>query len=220
MEKREPPLRIVMPGQGVSQRGHQRPRPLHLPPNRGPVHRPRRELCRPQADPPWPLPSSSSGRGTRNPACARVTSPSPSPARRWMSTGGWRPRWTSASPRARVGSKSWAAGWSTRPCWKPRASTPTEYSGFAFGMGIERIAMLKWQIGDLRAFFENDVRLLEAVHIVLLIVRRTVLGFPPRGGHCLREGSSKKEAKESSFPVHALVDSLRDSFRFPDRFFC
>jgi phenylalanyl-tRNA synthetase alpha chain len=35
------------------------------------------------------------------------------------------------------------------------------YSGFAFGMGIERIAMLKWQIGDLRAFFENDVRFLE-----------------------------------------------------------
>ena len=38
---------------------------------------------------------------------------------------------------------------------------PKVYSGFAFGMGIERIAMLKWQIGDLRAFFENDVRFLE-----------------------------------------------------------
>ena len=35
---------------------------------------------------------------------------------------------------------------------------PNEFSGFAFGMGIERIAMLKWQIGDLRAFFENDLR--------------------------------------------------------------
>ena len=38
---------------------------------------------------------------------------------------------------------------------------PAEFTGFAFGMGIERIAMLKWQIGDLRAFFENDVRFLE-----------------------------------------------------------
>ena len=38
---------------------------------------------------------------------------------------------------------------------------PNEYNGFAFGMGIERIAMLKWQIGDLRAFFENDIRFLE-----------------------------------------------------------
>ena len=35
------------------------------------------------------------------------------------------------------------------------------YSGFAFGMGIERIAMLKYQIKDLRLFFENDVRFLE-----------------------------------------------------------
>jgi phenylalanyl-tRNA synthetase alpha chain len=34
------------------------------------------------------------------------------------------------------------------------------YSGFAFGMGIERIAMLKWQVKDLRHYFENDVRFL------------------------------------------------------------
>ena len=36
----------------------------------------------------------------------------------------------------------------------------TIYSGFAFGMGVERIAMLKYQINDLRLFFENDVRFL------------------------------------------------------------
>ncbi len=36
-----------------------------------------------------------------------------------------------------------------------------EYSGFAFGMGIERIAMLKYQINDLRLYFENDVRFLK-----------------------------------------------------------
>jgi phenylalanyl-tRNA synthetase alpha chain len=35
-----------------------------------------------------------------------------------------------------------------------------EYTGFAFGMGIERIAMLKYHINDLRLFFENDVRFL------------------------------------------------------------
>ncbi|PRZ01286.1 phenylalanine--tRNA ligase subunit alpha [Marinilabilia salmonicolor] len=38
---------------------------------------------------------------------------------------------------------------------------PDEYTGFAFGMGIERIAMLKYQINDIRLFFENDVRFLE-----------------------------------------------------------
>lgn len=35
-----------------------------------------------------------------------------------------------------------------------------EYTGFAFGMGVERIAMLKWQVKDLRNYFENDVRFL------------------------------------------------------------
>lgn len=38
---------------------------------------------------------------------------------------------------------------------------PETYSGFAFGMGIERIAMLLYQIGDIRMFYENDVRFLE-----------------------------------------------------------
>ena len=37
---------------------------------------------------------------------------------------------------------------------------PEEYSGYAFGMGIERIAMLLYQIGDIRLFFENDIRFL------------------------------------------------------------
>jgi len=36
-----------------------------------------------------------------------------------------------------------------------------EFTGFAFGMGVERITMLKYQIKDIRHFFENDVRFLE-----------------------------------------------------------
>ena len=38
---------------------------------------------------------------------------------------------------------------------------PEKYSGFAFGMGIERIAMLLYQIPDIRMFYENDVRFLK-----------------------------------------------------------
>jgi len=38
---------------------------------------------------------------------------------------------------------------------------PEKYTGFAFGMGIERITMLKYQIKDLRLFSENDTRFLE-----------------------------------------------------------
>ena len=44
---------------------------------------------------------------------------------------------------------------------------PATYSGFAFGMGIERIAMLLYQIGDIRMFYENDVRFLEQFKSVL-----------------------------------------------------
>jgi phenylalanyl-tRNA synthetase alpha chain len=36
-----------------------------------------------------------------------------------------------------------------------------ECSGFAFGLGVERVAMLKYGIGDLRMFFENDLRFLQ-----------------------------------------------------------
>ena len=35
-----------------------------------------------------------------------------------------------------------------------------KYTGFAFGMGVERLAMLKYQVNDLRLYFENDVRFL------------------------------------------------------------
>lgn len=37
---------------------------------------------------------------------------------------------------------------------------PDEYQGYAFGMGIERLAMLRYGVSDLRMFFENDVRFL------------------------------------------------------------
>ena len=38
---------------------------------------------------------------------------------------------------------------------------PEEFTGFAFGLGLERIAMLKFGISDIRLFFENDMRFLE-----------------------------------------------------------
>ncbi|QJD58208.1 phenylalanine--tRNA ligase subunit alpha [Pseudomonas sp. gcc21] len=38
---------------------------------------------------------------------------------------------------------------------------PEKYQGFAFGMGVERLAMLRYGVGDLRIFFDNDLRFLE-----------------------------------------------------------
>jgi len=35
------------------------------------------------------------------------------------------------------------------------------YTGFAFGVGIERVAMLKYGVEDIRLFYENDLRFLE-----------------------------------------------------------
>lgn len=42
---------------------------------------------------------------------------------------------------------------------------PEKYTGYAFGMGIERIAMLKYGVNDLRLFFENDIRFLKQFSI-------------------------------------------------------
>ena len=38
---------------------------------------------------------------------------------------------------------------------------PNEYTGFAFGLGIERIAMIKYQIPNIKMFYENDIKFLE-----------------------------------------------------------
>lgn len=44
---------------------------------------------------------------------------------------------------------------------------PEEYTGFAFGMGIERIALLLHQIADIRLLSENDIRFLKQFKSVL-----------------------------------------------------
>jgi phenylalanyl-tRNA synthetase alpha chain len=38
---------------------------------------------------------------------------------------------------------------------------PEEVTGWAFGMGVERVAILKYEIDDIRLFFENDLRFLQ-----------------------------------------------------------
>ena len=37
---------------------------------------------------------------------------------------------------------------------------PEEWQGFAFGIGVERVAMLRYGVDDIRTFYENDVRFL------------------------------------------------------------
>ncbi len=62
------------------------------------------------------------------------------------------------------GGKGWleilGAGMIHPQVFKNVGYDPKKYTGFAFGMGIERIAMLKYGIDDIRLFFENDLRFL------------------------------------------------------------
>ena len=50
--------------------------------------------------------------------------------------------------------------WSTRASSRAMGYDTEEVTGWAFGMGIERIAMLRYGIDDIRLFFENDLRFL------------------------------------------------------------
>jgi phenylalanyl-tRNA synthetase alpha chain len=52
------------------------------------------------------------------------------------------------------------AGWVDPDVFRNVGLDPNEWQGFAFGFGIERIAMLRHGLPDLRAFWENDLRVL------------------------------------------------------------
>jgi phenylalanyl-tRNA synthetase alpha chain len=58
---------------------------------------------------------------------------------------------------------------------------PAEYQGFAFGMGIERVAMLKYGIPDLRTFYESDLRWLKYYGFLPLDIPSPVRGPLPTG---------------------------------------
>jgi phenylalanyl-tRNA synthetase alpha chain len=66
---------------------------------------------------------------------------------------------------------------------------PAEYQGFAFGMGIERVAMLKYGIPDLRTFYDSDLRWLRHYGFVPLDIPSPVRG-PLSGGRVLAEGAA------------------------------
>ena len=85
------------------------------------------------------------------------------------------PKSTSAAGRAAATAKSNCSGMCKRTGWieilgsgmvhpavfEAVGYDPERYTGFAFGMGIERVALLKWGVEDIRLFYENDLRFLE-----------------------------------------------------------
>ncbi len=63
-----------------------------------------------------------------------------------------------AMRRAMAGWNCSAAAWSTARVIEMAGLDPDEWQGFAFGVGVDRLAMLKYGMDDLRAFFDGDVR--------------------------------------------------------------
>jgi phenylalanyl-tRNA synthetase alpha chain len=59
------------------------------------------------------------------------------------------------------GSRSADREWCIPPCSKPSATIAERYTGFAWGIGIERVAILRYRVEDIRLFYENDLRFLE-----------------------------------------------------------
>ena len=98
-------------------------------------------------------------RGRRPAAALPPLATSPSPSRRPRSISAARGRAASSgSATATTGWRSWARAWCIPTCSPDCGLDPDDYQGFAFGMGIDRIAMLKYGIPDLRSFFDSDLR--------------------------------------------------------------
>ena len=55
------------------------------------------------------------------------------------------------------------AAWSTPPCSSAVGVDPEEWTGFAFGFGIDRCAQMRHEIPDMRVLLENDVRVLRQI---------------------------------------------------------
>ena len=124
----EPPLYIVAPGRCFRRRHPRRHPHAGVPPDRRARRRPRHHPRRPRRHDRGVHPGVLRRRASRR-ACGRATSRSPS--RRASSTSG---------RRAASGSSSAGAAWSTPTCCGRAGSIPTEWSGFAFGFGIDRMA--------------------------------------------------------------------------------
>ena len=104
----------------------------------------------------------------RTPPCGSgpTTSPLPSPAAKWTcsATSAMAPgKLTARSARTCQG-EGWiellGAGMVHPTVLENCGIDPEKYSGFAFGMGLERMAMGRLKINDLRLIFDNDVRFL------------------------------------------------------------
>ena len=106
-----------------------------------------------------------------------------------------------ASASRPAGSRFSAAAWCIRRCCERRASTPSEYTGYAFGMGIERLAMLRYGVNDLRLVLRKRPALPRAVPRAVHDACKSVTG-------CATSSSSTGDA-ERTRPTRLTMSGLR-----------
>ena len=85
----------------------------------------------------------------------------PSRARKSTSAAGSATAPAARCARRPAGSRSAAAAWCIPAVFEAVGYDAEKYTGFAWGIGIERVAILRYQVEDIRLFYENDLRFLE-----------------------------------------------------------
>ena len=225
MEAQEPPIFIVVPGKVLP------PRPVDA--THSPMFHQIEGLAvaegitladlagHPERDAARHLRRRAARRG-----CVPTTSPSPSrassstsPASPATARAGSTTARAATSARGSAGSRSAAPGMVDPNVFGFVADNgydPEEVQGFAFGVGIERIAMLPHGVPDLRRFFENDVRMLEQFHegsdmkVPVYWLQRVLR--PGLGSGGARRAPGADRAPRSSASAHSAPPRRRASW--------
>ena len=158
MEKQRPPVHIIVPGKAYRRDSDATHTP-DVPPGRRSGGGRRRHAGRSQGDAGDVRPRDVRGRPEGTPPAALL------PLHRAFGRSGRvvhhvRRRWLPAMQEERLAGDPRVRHGGSRMSSSFVGYDPEVYTGFAFGMGIERIAMLKHGVNDLRLFFENDLRFL------------------------------------------------------------
>jgi hypothetical protein len=142
-----------------------------------------RQLRQPEGHPAW-LHGVLLRAGSEDAAASRRISRSPSPRRKSTSPACSVAAAAAACASTPAGSKCRLRHGASERAHRLRGIDPERWTGYAFGMGIERLAMLRYGVGDLRLFFENDLRFLRQFrvrvrHEDLPRLAARMGGFPP-----------------------------------------
>ena len=165
VEHTQPPIRIVCPGRVYRNEAISARRPLLLPSGGRSLHRPQRLLRRPQTGPPLFRTPDVRPRN-ENPSASELfpfTEPSAEMDISCDLCGGKGCAFCKGTGWVEILGCGMVDPHVAEAC----GIDSKEYTGYAFGMGVERITNLKYRVKDLRMFSENDIRFLrefEAAH--------------------------------------------------------